>query len=933
MPARPPRSTPADRAAATGRGRLASKATSLRGQGRREGQRGDGRPGRAGRAARRRRRRDRRRPPPRRRHRRRSRRRRRDAGAGHASRSRREAAAGGLPLRVLHALGDHKVVVLLFWSPKCGRRQGRAQGARRHRPPPRQGVAHADARSSASPRYQQITRGADVEQSPTVVVVDRDRKVETLVGYVDRLTIDQAVTDALRNSPATPTYTRRVDAEAFAEHLELPGGAATRPRRRSPAAAGGAACGDLVRIDLARRRRPRRRRRLRRLGLRRGGRGRLGGRSTLVRGAPRARRRRGSARRRSPRSWAASRRASCTRPSWPPTRCTVALGAAVPRTRRAVAPTPGRTLVAMSGGVDSRGRRAARARDGARGGRGDARAVARRRQRRRGVVLLGARRAARALASRTGWGCRTSRSTCARRSRAGVVAPFLADHAAGLTPNPCVRCNGDVRLDAMLAFADRLGAADLATGHYARVTDDGLLRAAADPAKDQSYMLAALAPASLARLRFPLGELTKPEVRELARDAGLPVADKRESQDLCFLAGTGKARVPRPPRRRCASGPGAIVDARRPRARPPPRPAPLHGRPAQGARRRRRPRSRSTCSRKDAAANTVVVGPREALATRAVARPRRRPAPPGRRGRPRQAPLPLAPARLPRRRRGRRHAARSSSASPSTAPRPARSPACCAATCRRSRRHRRRVARGASRLAGVTSDEIRERFLAFFAARDHKRLPSASLIPASYDPSVLLTTAGMHPLKPYFQGREPPPHHRLTSCQKCFRTPDIEVVGTTTRHLTFFEMLGNFSLGDYFKEGAVEFAWELSLEGFGFEPGGHLGHGLRGRRGARPRPGRGGDRGVAGDRRPARADRPVPALGELLAGGPDRPVRAVLGALPRPRPGVGQARRPARRRERALPRVLEPRLHAVRPGPGRHAHAAARSRTSTRAWA
>src|SRR5918999_410372 len=93
----------------------------------------------------------------------------------------------------------------------------------------------------------------------------------------------------------------------------------------------------------------------------------------------------------------------------------------------------------------------------------------------------------------------------------------------------------------MLAFAGRLGAAELATGHYARVTGDGLLRAAADPAKDQGYMLAALAPASLARLRFPLGELRKPQVRELARAAGLPVADKRESQDLCFLAGTGKS--------------------------------------------------------------------------------------------------------------------------------------------------------------------------------------------------------------------------------------------------------------------------------------------------------------------------------------------------------------------------------------------------------
>jgi alanyl-tRNA synthetase len=118
----------------------------------------------------------------------------------------------------------------------------------------------------------------------------------------------------------------------------------------------------------------------------------------------------------------------------------------------------------------------------------------------------------------------------------------------------------------------------------------------------------------------------------------------------------------------------------------------------------------------------------------------------------------------------------------------------------------------------VTSDEIREAFLSYFEQRDHKRLASASLVPASYDPSVLLTTAGMHPLKPYFQGLETPPHHRLTTCQKCFRTPDIDVVGTTTRHLTFFEMLGNFSLGDYFKEGAAEFAWEMSLDGFGFDP-------------------------------------------------------------------------------------------------------------------
>jgi alanyl-tRNA synthetase len=118
----------------------------------------------------------------------------------------------------------------------------------------------------------------------------------------------------------------------------------------------------------------------------------------------------------------------------------------------------------------------------------------------------------------------------------------------------------------------------------------------------------------------------------------------------------------------------------------------------------------------------------------------------------------------------------------------------------------------------VTSDEIRELFLGFFESRDHLRLPSGSLVPASFDPSVLLTTAGMQPLKPYFLGIEKPPHPLITTCQKSFRTVDIENVGSTTRHLTFFEMLGNFSIGQYFKQGAAEYAWELSLEGFGFNP-------------------------------------------------------------------------------------------------------------------
>ena len=205
------------------------------------------------------------------------------------------------------------------------------------------------------------------------------------------------------------------------------------------------------------------------------------------------------------------------------------------------------------------------------------------------------------------------------RFRAEVVDRFLDGYAAGRTPNPCVRCNGEVRFDAMLELASALGAGRLATGHYARIARDQhgpLVREAADPRKDQSYMLAKLDPELLDRLSFPLGGLTKDAVRALAREAGLPVADKRESQDLCFVAGLGgRAFLQRhggPRLRR----PGEIVD----------RSGTVLGR-HEGQHNytvgQRRGLGLATPEplyvlKKDASTNRVVVGPKEALATSRV---------------------------------------------------------------------------------------------------------------------------------------------------------------------------------------------------------------------------------------------------------------------------------------------------------------------------
>ncbi len=207
----------------------------------------------------------------------------------------------------------------------------------------------------------------------------------------------------------------------------------------------------------------------------------------------------------------------------------------------------------------------------------------------------------------------------------------------------------------------------------------------------------------------------------------------------------------------------------------------------------------------------------------------------------------------------------------------------------------------------MQTHEIRKRFLDHFVKAGHTEVPSASVI--LDDPNLLFVNAGMVQFVPYFLGARTPPYPTATSIQKCIRTPDIDEVGITTRHNTFFQMAGNFSFGDYFKRDAIALAWDLLTTnvaegGYGLDPArlwatvyldDDEAAGLW--------------QEIAG--LPAGAD-PAPRHGrQLLVDGHPRPVRPVLGDLLRPRARV-RPRGRSRRQRGPLPRGLEPRVHAER---------------------
>ncbi|MFT4977716.1 MAG: tRNA-specific 2-thiouridylase [Myxococcota bacterium] len=147
-----------------------------------------------------------------------------------------------------------------------------------------------------------------------------------------------------------------------------------------------------------------------------------------------------------------------------------------------------------------------------------------------------------------------------REFERAVMDYFAETYAQGGTPNPCIQCNGVLKFRVLLQRATALGASHLATGHYARISERGGLMAAADPNKDQSYFLFPVTPGALARTLFPLGELSKPEVRDIARRLGLVTADKPESQEVCFIPDDDHTRFVREHRGAPIEGAGDIVD-------------------------------------------------------------------------------------------------------------------------------------------------------------------------------------------------------------------------------------------------------------------------------------------------------------------------------------------------------------------------------------
>ena len=229
----------------------------------------------------------------------------------------------------------------------------------------------------------------------------------------------------------------------------------------------------------------------------------------------------------------------------------------------------------------------------------------------------------------------------------------------------------------------------------------------------------------------------------------------------------------------------------------------------------------------------------------------------------------------------------------------------------------------------TTVNQVRSTFLDFFAKNGHEVVPSSPLVPRN-DPTLMFTIAGMVQFKNVFTGQETRPYTRATTAQKCVRAGgkhnDLDNVGYTTRHHTFFEMLGNFSFGDYFKELAIPLAWELVTKDFGLDPKRLLVTIYHDDEDAyriwKKVTGFADDKIIR-----------IATSRQLLVDGRHGPVRALLGDLLRP--GRQDRGRPAGQRRpgrRPLPRVLEPRVHAVRAARARRARRRCPSPRSTPAW-